>query len=1279
MKTLGLDLGTNSIGWALIETNGSDVRLLHKGVHIFEKGVGENQKGEFSRASERTKHRAARRIKMRRKWRKQVTLRVLIENGYCPGVTGADIKRWRDENIFPESREFRDWLQTKEFTKDGEPAGPYYYRWLAATERMDLSNPNIRYQLGRAFYHLAQRRGYKSNRVSGEERDGTVNAAIEELDEKRGNRTLGQYYYEECLGKIPVRGGAHYTSRKQYEEEFDTICRRQALPDSFRDALYKAIFTQRPLRSQKGTVGTCPFEPTKNRVPISHPAYERYRALQMISNIRLAAPEESELRPLTDEQRQTALDWMLILTKHKNFKDLAKKIVPKKAALEFGGLREERAPDSWVFNFREDADVSPCPVTARLVKFFGSDWREEIARRYTKAENKTFAQIEDDVWHVLFSYKDREKLVEFGHDRLGLSEKEAQEFSDSVPQGYANLSLNAVRKIIPCMEKGMIYSHAVFMANLPTVLKKRELDWSAEEAVLANEIKSILETHAMDTNCAKAVNAVLEDLKAAGRNPTNMKATPATWSRLRSDVEEAMMFQTGRWHWERMPLEERNRRIEQSLEDICRLYRTDGYAEIPTLEQRIKSLLQNRYGATEKELNKLYHPSAIETYPPAQLGEDGHWKLGSPRIPSIKNPVFMRTMTRLRHLINSLLKEGLIDPDTRVRIEMARDLNTHNERTAISREQKARAKERKEYREKIEEANFPATDTNVLKYRLWIEQDGRCLYTGNKIGLTEFLGENPVYDIEHTIPRSRTLDNSRSNLTLCERRFNRDIKQNRIPSELENADEIIERARALWSPKIAELEVMVQKRQNAAKRTPDKKNKDKNIADAHFYRNQLRYWRRKLRAFEIDEIPDMFTNSQLVDTRIICKYARLYLKSLFPKVYSVKASVVHGVKEIWGLKKKDRDNHIHHCVDALTVACLRPDFYQQLASYYREVERHERQNAPMPSAPEPWDGFAKYVHDCMEKEVLCVHYAKNNLLKKTFKRLRQRGKIKRTEQGQPIMLRGNSARGSLHKDTIYGVIQEPPTGKNNESVKICVVRKQLGKEFTDYDEIVDPHVAKLVNAQRERIEKGETVWFDEEKGIPIKSVRVRVGNIPENLIRLGEHAYASKHEYKRRQCAANDGNYITGLYRGMVNGKPKADKTVIQNYEAVEASRRGTWDVLLPATDDQGLRLRHVLKSGSVVLFYEKTPKELTAATDKDLWNRLYRVTVMEGSRIKLVHHACAQAVKDLGAGSSRIEFRGEPHSNLRLSVNKINMFVCGQDFILGPLGNITWLERSDA
>ncbi len=96
---LGIDLGTNSIGLALRENDD----FTWYSVYTFRKGVGEGKSGEFSFAAERTKHRSARRLYNSRRYRKWETLKVLIENKYCP-LSIENLNEWK--HYKKESAEF---------------------------------------------------------------------------------------------------------------------------------------------------------------------------------------------------------------------------------------------------------------------------------------------------------------------------------------------------------------------------------------------------------------------------------------------------------------------------------------------------------------------------------------------------------------------------------------------------------------------------------------------------------------------------------------------------------------------------------------------------------------------------------------------------------------------------------------------------------------------------------------------------------------------------------------------------------------------------------------------------------------------------------------------------------------------------------------------------------------------------------------------------------------------------------------------------------------------
>ena len=176
-KILGLDLGTASIGWALVERNDTGYALLDQGVDIFQEGVAREKNSEKPAVQDRTAVRALRRHYARRRLRKIDLLRVLVRHDLCPALTDEQLKDWKQKKIYPLTDEFIRWQRTDDRTDKN----PYRDRYKALTETLDLDTQRDRYTLGRALYHLAQRRGFLSNRkdAGDESESGKVRQSIE--------------------------------------------------------------------------------------------------------------------------------------------------------------------------------------------------------------------------------------------------------------------------------------------------------------------------------------------------------------------------------------------------------------------------------------------------------------------------------------------------------------------------------------------------------------------------------------------------------------------------------------------------------------------------------------------------------------------------------------------------------------------------------------------------------------------------------------------------------------------------------------------------------------------------------------------------------------------------------------------------------------------------------------------------------------------------------------------------------------------------------------------
>uniref|UniRef100_UPI0032171DED type II CRISPR RNA-guided endonuclease Cas9 n=1 Tax=uncultured Draconibacterium sp. TaxID=1573823 RepID=UPI0032171DED len=1275
-KILGLDLGTNSIGWAVVEKeNGSDFQLLKKGVRIFQEGVKIEKGVEGSKAAERTAYRSARRIKYRRRVRKVNTLKVLSAYGYCPNLSVEELRNWQYKKEYPNNETFKNWWRTNE----EEDKNPYFFRNLAVTQILDLSEEKNRFAIGRAFYHMAQRRGFLSNRLEGtKESDGAVKKAITEINEAKGERTLGQYFYEKYVKGEKIRDT--YTHRNEhYLEEFNRICDCQELPADFSTELRKAIFYQRPLKSQKGLIGKCVFEPNKPRCAVSRPEFEEYRMLCFVNNMKVKTPDDDKLRFLTPEEKEIIKTPFFRKSKeHFDFEDLAKQLAPKKQYKYYKA--RDIAPEDWLFNYNMKTTVSGCPVSARFRELFGEQF-QEIQYEYTRESDGKKSVIDsNDVWHALYSFDSDEELAGFARKRLHFDEDQVKEFLKiRLKQDFASLSLKAIRKILPYLRKGLIYSHAVFLANMEEVIPPDIWKDKKNRDYIRDEIELLIDTQKEEKEIIQIVNGLIN----SAQNPENNYS----WSKeAKVYFHEDLKTKITTYYGPKLYAcfsEEKKQRIETHALELFekQMQKNSGrgeYAKNQRIDERVLGFISDNFEVETERLKNLYHPSAIDVYKPPVKGKDGNYYLGSPMVSSIRNPMAMRAMHQLRKVVNALIKEEIIDSNASVNIEMSRGLLNANERKAMQNWQRDNENKRKECASKIKEflnGGEPSAD-EILKYQLWEEQKHKCLYTGREINIADFLGPNPEFDIEHTIPRSLSCDNSKANKTLCENTFNRKVKRNRIPYELQNHSEILERIED-WKEKFEELDKQIQVAVRQSRGAIDKDAKDRFIQKRHKLSYERDYWRDKYRRFTMKDVPDGFKNSQLVDTGIITKYSRMYLKTLFDRVYTVKGNTVADFRKLWGLQseydKKERVNHIHHCIDAVTIACITKKQYENLAKFYHQWEElHVDGVEQLPPVEKPWATFTEDVR-AIEKEVLVSHHTPDVLPKQSRKKLRKRGKIQYNKNGEPVYLKGDSVRGSLHKETFYGAIKQKEVNKKGETEEKIkyVVRKPLDMlEDSNLKNIVDDRVRRIVEEGREKekqlrkeieqlnrklknAEESEEAAIKKEISgieeqisllyclpnkngapVPIKKVRVYQPTVtnPLHIKKQRDKSQKQPRAWKENYYAANDSNYMMAIYEGKdKKGNIKRDFEIINNKEAGEffkhsvqrtlkEQQMGGENSLFPTQKLAGkieVVFKAIVKVGTMVVLWENSPEEVWEISQEAKKKRLYKIVGMSTNRVK--------------------------------------------------------------
>lgn len=410
---LGLDIGTNSIGWAAVKLSddGEPCGLLDMGVHIFPDGRDEESKQ--SNAVQRRMARGQRRSRDRKLSRSNRLMQALINCG-----------------LMPEEAEERKKL---------EASDPYALRARA------LDEPLEPFELGRALIHLNQRRGFKSNRkAEGDEKeDGQVRAAISELSrrvETSGARTLGEFLARQRQKGQAIRARPDTglrADRAMYQAEFKAIREKQKPHRDLNcqqwNALQDIIFHQRPLRPVEP--GWCQFEyeNDEQRAARALPVFQEFRILQEVNNLRVRVGIEPE-RPLNEDERKYLLQ-QLREGKDINLNKPTGLLNRLTFNLSAGG-RESIKGDE---------------VSARLAKpaLFGKKWlalslneRNEIARFLLDAEDPEVVRLS-------------------AANEWGLNAEQAEAVANvSLPSGYGNLSEKAIRKLLPHLERGRVYSDA---------------------------------------------------------------------------------------------------------------------------------------------------------------------------------------------------------------------------------------------------------------------------------------------------------------------------------------------------------------------------------------------------------------------------------------------------------------------------------------------------------------------------------------------------------------------------------------------------------------------------------------------------------------------------------------------------------------------------------------------------------------------------------------------------------------------------------------------------
>lgn len=430
MRVWGFDLGTTSIGFAVVEHDPArETGRIHRlGVRIFPEGVTEDKKEPRNKT--RRAKRLMRRGIRRRKLRRRLLNETLAEAGLLPRFGTA---AW-----------------TAAMAGD-----PYALRRDGLTRRLEP------HELGRAFYHLAKRRGFAGRKADDTDKktaDPDEAAATEDAERLKteiGDRTLGAF-----LAEQPKKRGRHHT-RDMVRDEFDRLWTAQKshhaiLSDpSFESRVRNLIFFQRPTFWRLATLGRCPWVPEAALAPKSSWIAQRYLVLEQLTKLRIAGANR---RPLLDDERAILLD---LAHRQKTISWNGVRKALRKLWRENGEAEDQR------FNLEvsgAEKEIKGNIVEVELRNAFGAAWeshprRDDIRRNihrllwaadYVQVGN---ARVEirrpEDA-----AAKRREAAARMKRD-WGLTDEQAAALAKlELPPGWIRLSTQAIEAMLPEMERG---------------------------------------------------------------------------------------------------------------------------------------------------------------------------------------------------------------------------------------------------------------------------------------------------------------------------------------------------------------------------------------------------------------------------------------------------------------------------------------------------------------------------------------------------------------------------------------------------------------------------------------------------------------------------------------------------------------------------------------------------------------------------------------------------------------------------------------------------------
>ncbi len=480
---LGLDIGIASVGWAMVEIDEEEnpTRLIDLGVRVFERA--EVPKTGDSLAAARRLARSVRRLTRRRAHRLLRARRLLKREGV---LQAADF----DENGLIKSL----------------PNTPWQLRAAALDRKLTPL------EWSAVLLHLIKHRGYLSQRKNeGETADKELGALLKGIADNAHALQTGDFRtpaelalnkFEKESGHIRNQRGdySHTFSRKDLQVELNLLFEKQKefgnphVSDGLKEGIETLLMTQRPALSGDAVqkmLGHCTFEPTEPKAAKNTYTAERFIWLTKLNNLRIL--EQGSERPLTNTERATLMDEPY--RKSKLTYAQARKLLDLDDTAFFKGLRYGK----------DNAEAS----TLMEMKAYHAISRalEKEGLKDKKSPLNLSPELQDEIGTAFSLFKTDEDITGRLKDRVQPEILEALLKHISFDK-FVQISLKALRRIVPLMEQGKRYDEACTEIYGDHYGKKNTEEKIYLPPIPADEIRNPVVLRAL-SQARKVINAVV--------------------------------------------------------------------------------------------------------------------------------------------------------------------------------------------------------------------------------------------------------------------------------------------------------------------------------------------------------------------------------------------------------------------------------------------------------------------------------------------------------------------------------------------------------------------------------------------------------------------------------------------------------------------------------------------------------------------------------------------------------------------------------------------------